>query len=286
MDTLAEINTDEIQVNTDVVAPDPRTADSRQAEAKAAEKPEGIPDSLWDAEKMDFKKDELVKAYQTEAKKALDLRAIVSKGLGKPAESIEEYQVEFDDKLKQYVSDDDQGLAAARKAAFEAGLPKETFDKFVKGYLGELAANNLLQPIAPRLTPEEQEILQKAEDDKFREEQMALLGESGQRELELIKTEIGALYKKGSLTKEDIEAFQEAAYDAKGVRFMAKLIQRYKGAQIIPTQHAVETGLMTKEEVDAMGLDKRYLDSSHPEHKAWRAKRSAAYKQLEQAGLL
>lgn len=248
---------------------------------EAPTRPEGIPDELWDAESNDIKRDELIKAYQSEAKQKADLRKALSKKGGVPAESEEDYKLELDDSLKEFVPDDDPALDSARKAAFDAGLTPEQFNKFVGQYMAGLKEGNLLQSAEPRLTEEEQATLQAAEDQKFRDEQLAILGEQGQKDLQMLSNEVKALYTKGSLTDEDIEAFREAAFDAKGVRMMAKLMNIKRGRDVIPTEHAIQSNSLTKDELDAMGMDPRMKTDP-----AFRKRRSEGYRKLEQSGML
>ena len=240
-------------------------------------RPDGLPDNLWDNDTNDINKTALIEAYQSEAKQKSDMRAIISKGIGKPGDDVGAYTVEFSDELKDTIKDDDAGLAAAREAALDAGMPPEMFGKFINKYLASAgdAAN------ASRLTPEEQEVIEKAEDDKFRSEQMEILGEEGQRNIKLLTDEMKTLAAKGSLTEDDLEAFKAAAYDAKGVQFLSKFLKIRNNSRVIPTQHAITSGVMTIDELDAMGSDPRMRTDS-----AFRAKRTAGYRKLEELGVL
>lgn len=246
------------------------------------QKPEGLSDDLWDAETNDVKKDALLEAYKKEQEKALGLRNILSKKGGIPATSAEELTLQFEenDPLRDIIPDDDKGVEVFRKVALEAGLSKEVFEKLVKGYVKGMSDEGLIQ--APsRLTPEEQATLQEAADKKFREEQMKILGNEGQQELKMLEHEFSTLAKRGSLTKEDIEVLQDATFDAKGVRAIAKLIKRYKGETIIPTEHAISNNILSREELDAMGLDPRMKTDE-----AFRRRRSQGYEDLAAAGML
>lgn len=251
--------------------------DSKSKENLNFERPEDFPDEFWDSESNMPKITDLYKAYQSESKQKSDLRSIISKGIGKPAESLEDYKLELDDGIQEYIPEDDVGIAAAKEAALDAGMPAEMFNKFVNKYISQLKDSDLIEPPKPELSEEEQEILQKAQDDKFRQEQLEILGEEGKKDMEMLKNEMIGLYKKGSLSDEDVEAFQEAAYDAKGVRFLSKLIKRYRGEKVIPTKHSIESGILTREELDAMA------GTTDP---VLRKKRSEGYKRLDELGML
>jgi len=245
-------------------------------------RPEGIPDAFWNTEANSLNTDALLEGYKSEAKQKADMRAIISKGLGKPAESITEFDsLVINEDMQKYLGEDNQSLSIAKDAAFEAGIPVDKMTDFINKYLSKGGEKGLFPEIQPRLSPEEQEVLNKASDDKFKEEQMAILGDEGKRSLAMIKHEIKILADKGSLNKEDIEAFENAAFDAKGVNFMAKLINKYKGAQIIPTEHVIDKGTPTMDELHAMGKDPR-MDSDP----AFRAKRTAGFQYYEKIGVI
>lgn len=261
----------------------PTTEQESSTEApKENERPEGIPDDFWDAESKSLKADALLEGYKSEAKQKADMRAIISKGLGKPAENIEEFDnVEIAENVQRYVAEDDPALAVAKEAAFETGIPVDKLTDFVNKYLSKGGEKGFLHEVQPQLTEEEQATLQKAEDDKFKAEQMEILGDEGKRNLDMIKNEVKVGLEKGKFSKEDIEAFENAAYDAKGVNFIAKLIKTQKGQQIIPTEHVIDKGMPTLDELDAMGADPRMQTDP-----GFRAKRTEGYKYYEKIGVL
>ena len=135
--------TEEVVVETQVAAP---ASDSLITETPAGldfslGKPEGFPDDFWDAEKKAPSIDKLYNSYAQEKKRAEGLRVKLSKGEfdGKAPEDIKEYTLELSDELKTLVPEGDPMFEAARKAAKEAGLPKEAFSKFMMPVLTTLA---------------------------------------------------------------------------------------------------------------------------------------------------
>jgi hypothetical protein len=280
---MLEINTAEIEVEKPEV--DPRTIeDGKRVDTPPVEaptRPEGIPDELWDATSNDIKKDELIKAYEVEAKKAKDLRAIISKGIGKPAESLDEYStVVIDENLQKYVGVENPALEAAKEAAFEAGIPVDKLTDFLNKYLSKGGEKGILAEATPRLTPEEQKTLQEAADKKFYDEQMKILGDEGQRQMKMLGNELGTLYQKGNISEKQLEVLKASLYDAEAINAFAAVVQVYKGQQVIPTQHAVDTGILSKSELEAMQKDPKF---QNPEGYK---KIMDGYRRLESAGML
>ncbi len=247
----------------------------------APERPEGIPDDFWNTEANSLNTDKLLDGYKSEAKQKADMRAIISKGIGKPAENIEEFKdLVIDENVQKYIGEDGQALGAAKEAAFEAGIPVDKLTDFINKYLSKGGDKGLFAEVKPRLTDEEQATLDKVEDDKFKEEQMKILGDEGKRSLEMLKHEIKTMADRGNLSKEDLEAFENAAFDAKGVNFMAKIFKKFKGEQVIPTEHVIDKGMPTIDELDAMGADHERLMSDP----AYRRKRTEGYQYWAKQG--
>lgn len=241
------------------------------------EKPEDLPDAFWNDKEGSINTQALTEQYQKDQKRITDLRKTISKGTGgTPAESVDDYVVEFDDTASQYVPEDDAALGVAKKAALDAGIPVEKFKEFAPKYINGLIEAGLLNESALPKT-EEQE---RAELDQHRDEQMKLLGDGGERIINRLTDRVSTLYNKGSLNKDDLEAFKEAAFDAKGVLFLEKWINLHSSERSIPTDHVLDEGMATKEELDAMAADPRMSDP------AFRAKRTAGYKALEARGAL
>ncbi len=273
---------DDLELKNDDQEKIPET-DSRAVETVRTDKkvetfdrPEGLPDELWDGELNDVNKTALLERYQKDQKQILDQRKIISKGTGKPPERVDEYQVEFDEDVSEFVKDDDKGLAVAKAAALEAGMPKDMFDKFAKNYMGTLLKEGLISKDNLPMTDEEI----KADDDAFFEEQLKILGDEGKRTKDRVTQRVATLYEKGSLNKEDIEAFKNAAFDAKGVLFMDKWIALHGNEKMIPTDHVLDEGMATKEQLDSMAGDPRMSDP------AFRAKRTAGYYALQNRNAL
>jgi hypothetical protein len=100
-----------------------------------AERPEGLPEDLWDYDNATFQSDKLYDAYQAEAKKALGLRQKLSEGLPKPPEKPDDYVIEIPEEVAEYVKDDDATLAVVKQAAHSTGLSGDQLKTFVSLYL-------------------------------------------------------------------------------------------------------------------------------------------------------
>lgn len=246
---------------------------------KITERPETLPEQFWDEKTGAIKTNALVDQYAIDQKRITDLRKTISKGLGGTLpESEDEYEVEFDETTSKFVND--ESLTVAKKAALAAGISKEQFNKFAPQYIKGLVESGMLNENMLPKSEEDLAALEEAEIKQHREEQMKILGDGGQRIIDSLTDRVATLYKKGSLNKEDLIAFKEAAYDARGVLFLQKWIDLHGGTQTIPTDTNFDRGLATKEELDAMAGDPRMSDP------VFRAKRSEGYRRLEQEGRL
>jgi len=246
------------------------------------ERPEGFPEDLWDSEANDVKKTALIDAYQKESKRTQDLRNIIAKGGQKAPESVDEYQIEFGDEVKDLIQENDPALDVFKAAAHKNGLSQEQFKGVMNDYLAGLKEGELLAPGEPPKTEE-----QLAEEDKkFVEGEKAKLGEEGMKIFDNLNHSFAAAYKNGSLNDEDKEAYMNAVYNAEGVQFVDKLVNlarmgKFGMGESIPTKEMLGEGMLTKEQLDAMGADPRM--KTDPE---FRKRRSDGYAALEKRGFI
>lgn len=260
-------------------SPAPQDFDVRDEQAK----PEGLPDDFWDEEKKSLKTSALIEGYKQKEKIATDLRRIIStKGSALPPSKPEEYKIEVkDNELAVFVKDDNPLVASARKAALEAGLSTEQFNKFINRYLGEQKEKNLLSQPEPVKTPEQLE----QERKEYYDSEMTKLGNTGKVHFEEFNTVIRDGKKAGSFNDKDVEIYKDIMYSADHVRFMKKFITVYSSRPSsslgVPSDTIISEGMLTREELAAMGADPRMQTDP-----AFRAKRDAGYRALEAAGKL
>lgn len=242
------------------------------------ERPEGLPDAAWNIEKNEINNTALIEEYKKELKQKQDLRKALSKGKPEVPTTAEEYEITFDEETAKFIPDGDPATDIFKKLAHEQGLSKEQVQNIASGYMAEVVK---LQQEQGVVAPQSQEEIEQ-ENKKFRTEQMAILGDEGKRTMEAMSARIAALYEKGSLNEDDKEAYKNAAYDAKGVLFLQKLMSLpHDTVNFIPNSNVLNEGQATKEALDAMGADPRM--ETDP---AFRKKRSDGYKELEARGAL
>lgn len=218
-----------------------------------ASRPEGLPEELWDHDTGTFKGNELFKAYQAEAKKALGLRQKLSEGLPKPPDKVEDYQIDIPDEISELVATDDATLDVVRQAAFSTGLSNDQLKSFVNLYLTGLADKGLINA-EQGLTEE-----QKAQNDaQYLEQEKAKLGPNANQILKGLDTWGHQLKSDGVLSEEDRNALRSMAHSAAEVRVLDKIRSLVSGEPNIPTVTAESSGLPSKEELDAMVADPRY----------------------------
>lgn len=246
-------------------------------------RPDGLPEDFWDEQTKSLKTDALIEGYKQKDKIATDLRRIIStKSGGLPPSKIEEYKIETkDSEIAAFTKDDNPSIASARKAALAAGLSTEQFNKFVNGYLGDLKEQKLLREPEQTKTPEQLE----QEKKEYYESEMAKLGSSGKAHFEEFNVLMRDGRRAGSFNDKDVEIYKDIMYSAEHVRFLKKFVTLYAGRPSsglgVPSDTIIAEGMLTREELAAMGADPRMQTDP-----AFRAKRDAGYKALEAAGKL
>lgn len=177
-------------------------------------KPEEFPNDFWDEEKKTPAVDKLFNAWNQEKRRADGLRVKLSKGEfeGKAPEDIKEYILELDEKLKPFAKDDDPILNEARKAAKEAGLPKEAFSKFITPVIAKIA--EMQEEMSKPLSEEEVNAHRQAEIEK--------LGPSGNKIVDAVGSFIKQLEGNGTLSEAEAKEARAMANNADAVRVLNK----------------------------------------------------------------
>lgn len=234
----------------------------QQQEQEVAEivKPEGLDESFWDEENKSLKQDDLIKAYQTEQKKALDLRkALSQKSSFKPPKEANEYS--YSEDLGELLPEDGDASQMLKQTALESGLTKDQFNSFVSKLIPNLQEKGLLTFNGPELTEEEQE----AQDAEYREAEIAKLGKDGKRVLQSVVNWGQGMVNKGILSKDELPVFQNMAIDAESLVVLNK-IASLTGEPSIPVQTAVPEGILSRDEVDEIIRSEAYQKGDASAH--------------------
>jgi hypothetical protein len=230
----------------------PNDSEELKEVKEPATKPEVLSDNYWDEEKGEIKLDNLVKDLETEKKKALDLRKIISqKGSVKPPKEAGEYTVSED--LAELLPEDSEAMTLLREQALEAGLPKEQFATFMEGLLPAMKEQGLLVENEPELSDEEKE----EEFNKYRDQELEKLGSDSKKILQRVVNWGDGLLNKGILSKDELPVFQSFANDANSLLVLNKLAS-LSGEPEIPVQTAIPDGVLSRKEVDELIRSEAY----------------------------
>lgn len=178
-------------------------------------KPEDFPDEFWDAEKNTTNVNALYDAFKNRDKIAKDLRVKLSKGefTGKAPEDINEYKLQLDETLSQFVPEDDPLVSKAREAAKQAGLPVDAFNKFMTPMI-EAVVNMRKEAEAP---PSPEEVA------AAKEVELAKIGPNAKVITQAVNGWINSLTADGRITKEEAVVMQNMAYNAETLKMMNRL---------------------------------------------------------------
>lgn len=195
-------------------------------------KPDSLPDDFWDKEKNTPIVEKIIDAYTHEKNRADGLRKKLSKGefeSGAP-DDPKEYNVELGEELKDLQLEGDSVWEAARVAAKEAGIPKETFAKFIAPVLQKM------HDIAPK-EPTTEDIA------AYKAQELEKLGPSGIKIAHNVKAFVNELEAKGILVKEDIAEVQSMITTAGALRVFNRIRAAMTNVQDVPV--ATETVLQS-----------------------------------------
>lgn len=211
-----------------------------------AERPEGLPEDLWDYDNATFQGDKLYDAYQAEAKKALGLRQKLSEGLPKPPEKPDDYVIEIPQEVSEYIKEDDATLAVVRQAAHSTGLSGEQLQTFVGLYLKGLAEGNLVNA---EQGMSEEDIAQR--DAEYITQEKAKLGANADQVIDSLRTWGVGLQNNGVLSEEDRQTLLHMGNSAAEVRVLSKL-RALTGEPTMPVRASDATGMPSPEELQSL----------------------------------
>lgn len=197
------------------------------------EKPEGLDAGFWDEDKKSVNIDALHKAYQEEAKRAKGLRDKLAKGVGKAPKDASEYVIEFGEKGKGLIKDDnDPVVGAAKTAAHKAGISVEQFNAFM-AQMGDSLADIVGQAGA---VTEEQRAEFEANQAARRDEEIKKIGSNGLAIAKAVKAWGEDLTNKGHLSESELGDFLDLAHTAGHIRVLNKLRVMATGRDTIPME--------------------------------------------------
>lgn len=194
---------------------------------KPGEKPEGLDDSLWDADNKTFKGDALYEKLTAAEKQAKDLREKMGRR-GAPPEKADDYKLEIPDDApwKESFKEDDPVWKSAKEIAHKYGLSQGQFGPFVKDFLDTAFKSLAEGEGAQAKEPTAEEIA------AAREAEISKVGPNGPAVVkavsEFVRQNIGVHF-----DKDATEFIKVATSTADGVKFL-NAVREMVGGERLP----------------------------------------------------
>lgn len=227
-------------------------AKRKEEEEKAKQKPEDLDDKYWDEEKKEYKSEELLNDLKKAQKNALDLRKKLSQK-GAKIKDAKQYKLEEADSILEVIPTESETMKLLKDSAFESGMDNNQFNTFLKKIIPELKEKGILQTKEAELTQEEKD----AQFKEYMEGEVKKLGDKGANIVKTLGNWGHSLVNKGVLSPEDLNVFNEMAYDAPSIRVLMKL-RALTGEPTIPIKTAVPSGMPSEEEIKSIMLSEKY----------------------------
>lgn len=207
-------------------------------------KPEGLDDSLWDAEAKTFKADALFEKLTGAEKIAKDLREKMGRK-GAPPEKADDYKFDLDDvPFKDALKADDPVLKKAKEVAHKLGIPQSQFGPLVKEVLGAAYEAMGQESEITEPTAEEKEAFRNAEIEKIGPNGPAVIRAVS----EFVRQNIGVHFDERS-----VETVKALTSTADGIHFMNQMREMLGGERLnmAALDGAAITGLPSDAEIFA-----------------------------------
>lgn len=190
-------------------------------------KPEYLSDELWDAEKNEVKVADLMKAYESEQKKAKGLREKLSKGVDKAPEKAEDYA------LNEGVELNEEDALFIKEAAKEAGFTNNQLNGFLEKVLERYGINEDI---------DQAEVMR---------EEMKKLGDTAPQILRAVADFKNGLLSQGVINEEQAKTIERMANSAESVE-MLNIFRTLIGGESVPVKSMYSDGLPSDAEIFAM----------------------------------
>lgn len=190
-------------------------------------KPEYLSDELWDAEKNEVKVADLMKAYESEQKKAKGLREKLSKGVDKAPEKAEDYA------FNEGVELNEEDALFIKEAAKEAGFTNNQLNRFLEKVLERYGINEDI---------DQAEVMR---------EEMKKLGDTAPQILRAVADFKNGLLSQGVINEEQAKTIERMANSAESVE-MLNIFRTLIGGESVPVKSMYSDGLPSDAEIFAM----------------------------------
>lgn len=205
--------------------------------------PEGFPEEYWNTETNTPKADAMFEALQKQEKIAKDLREKMGRGLHKPPESPDGYELTIDEKYAELVPEDDPVLAKAREVAHKNGIPKELGEAFINEMISQIGE---MREAEPEISEEEMA----AQEAEYRKAELAKIP-NGLQMARAVKTWGENLKESGHFTEKQYNAFTSMAQTAEQLQILNAFRAMISGKSEIPVD-GLDDGLQSDAEIAEM----------------------------------
>ena len=207
--------------------------------------PEGFPKEAWDEKTKAPKADVLFNQLKAAQKRADELRAKMGTGAHKAPKKPEDYKFTPSEKAAPFFEKNDPMESAARKAAVEAGISKEAFEKFMP-----LVADAFAD-IATKRNEEGAAELSEEQKQEIKTAEYAKIGPNAKQVIRAVESWARGLKETGMFSEADLATFKSMATNGEQVRVLNKLRTMSAAGRDIPMD-ATDDGLPSDEEIATM----------------------------------
>ena len=247
------------------------TTETTTETTETVAKPENIPDEFWDTESNSIKSDTLLEAYNQESKKALGLRQKLSeKGSVKPPKETSEYA--YDESINDIVGSDSDSLKLLKESALKSGLSKDQFKNLTDNLIPAMSEAGLINKT---LTKEEEQ----EEFAQFQKEEIAKLGDGGDKILQNINNWGNSLLSKGTFSEDDLSHFKDMVIESKDIVVFNKLMS-LTGEKPIPLDTNNSSPPISRVEIESIMATDEYQNPTNPKYEMTHNKVEKMFSQL------
>lgn len=215
---------------------------AKAVEGQTIEAPEGLANKdLWDAEKGQLKTDLVLEELNRQTKRAEDLRQKLSKGLQVP-EKAEGYDFKPAEGLDTVIDTKAEIFGDIKGLALKNNMTNEQLNGFINGYMQLMLDKGLIQK---PLSEEDQKVA----NQKYIEEQRAILGNNADTMIQSAASFIESEYRKGIFNEKEMVALKEFANKSAVSIMVINKLREMAGGPVIPVDNASVDGFPTDREI-------------------------------------
>lgn len=205
------------------------------------EKPEDLPDDLWDEEAKTFNIENLYKSYKNESNKAKGLRDKLAKGQGTPPKKPEDYRMDNDGDSDNVFEDGNPIVEKMKEICFENKVSKEVYNNIMSNLGSYIKENQDSFSKGEHLSEEQKSVIV--------EEEYRKIGKNAPAVIRAVTEWTQQLYNQGIFSEDELNVIQEIGNNGDAVRVLNKLRVQAGGKQDIPIQTGIDDSLPSDAEI-------------------------------------